>query len=153
MTKASPFRHADADESAGFLLWKITALWQQKLAQALDMFGITQTQYALLASLRWFEEKGLPTHQSSLAAHTKIDKMTVSKSIRKLEASGLIKRAPSSIDNRSTDVKFTLAGKKLIERAISAIEDIDDIFFSHLGDSRLSEYKILTKLLISSNDA
>jgi MarR family transcriptional regulator for hemolysin len=30
MPEASPFKHVEADDSAGFLLWKITALWQRK---------------------------------------------------------------------------------------------------------------------------
>jgi MarR family transcriptional regulator, transcriptional regulator for hemolysin len=43
MPETSPFKYADADESAGFLLWKMTALWQRKLAQVLGEFEITQT--------------------------------------------------------------------------------------------------------------
>ena len=36
MPDESPFRHASADDSAGFLLWKVTTLWQQQLSSVLD---------------------------------------------------------------------------------------------------------------------
>jgi DNA-binding MarR family transcriptional regulator len=101
----SPFRYAEADDSPGFLLWKITALWQQTLAGVLGHFGITQTQHAILASLRWFEERRKPATQADLAEHAKLEKMTLSKAIRRLEGDGLVKRAQSSSDGRATQVR------------------------------------------------
>jgi MarR family transcriptional regulator for hemolysin len=150
--EASPFKHARADDSAGFLLWKITALWQKKLACVLGVYGITQTQYAIMASLKWFEEKCEPTTQTHLAEHTKIDKMTLSKAIRKLEETRLIRRTQSSSDNRATNVAFTAHGKKVIQAAVVAIENADDEFFSSLTEKQLDTYKSLTISIISGND-
>jgi hypothetical protein len=50
VTEPSPFRYERADESPGFLLWKLTTLWQDRVVTALRSFGLTQTQYAILAS-------------------------------------------------------------------------------------------------------
>ena len=147
----SPFRHADADESPGFLLWKITALWQRALSAVLDRFGITQTQYAILASLRWSEEQRLPATQTHLAQHARLDKMTLSKAIRRLEDNGLVKRAPSSEDARATDVRFTAKGRKTTEAAIVAIEEADDVFFSSLPATELASYKRLIAALVAAN--
>lgn len=143
MSDSSPFKHAKADDSAGFLLWKITALWQRRLSAVLDEFGITQTQYAILASLRWFEEQGEPTTQAHLVEHAKIDKMTLSKAIRKLEEGGLVLREQSSLDNRAINVKFTAQGKKSIQKAVVAIEQADDEFFSCLTEQQLDIYKTI----------
>jgi DNA-binding MarR family transcriptional regulator len=151
MSDTSPFKHAKADDSAGFLLWKITALWQSKLSEVLGEFGITQTQYAILASLRWFEEQGEATTQAHVVEHAKIDKMTLSKAIRKLEEEGLVSRVPSSTDNRAINVKFTAKGKKVIQQAVVAIEKADDEFFSCLTEQQLETYKSLTISVISSN--
>lgn len=151
MDSRSPFRYKKADDSAGFLLWKITALWQRKLALVLGEFGITQTQYAILASLKWFEEKHEPTTQSHLVAHTKIDKMTLSKALRKLEVAGLVLRVQSSVDSRATMVRFTTAGKKVIKKAIVAIEDADEVFFLGLTERQLDQYKSLTSAIIVCN--
>lgn len=146
----SPFKHATPDDSPGFLLWKITALWQKKLAELLGGFGITQTQYAILASLKWFEEHGEPTTQTHIAEHAKIERMTLSKSIRKLEKDGLVLRERSFTDSRAVNVRFSNKGKKVIQKAVVAIEKADDDFFSCLTEQQLNVYKTLTILVISN---
>jgi MarR family transcriptional regulator, transcriptional regulator for hemolysin len=148
----SPFKHGEADASPGFLLWKLTALWQRKLGDVLGELAITQTQYAILASLRWFEEKREPPTQAHLAAHTKIDKMTLSKAIRKLEDAGLLVRESSPEDSRAMHVRFSAKGRKLVQHAVVAIENADDEFFSALGPRQLADYKALTRQLIAGND-
>ena len=147
----SPFRHAKADDSPGFLLWKLTTLWQQKLTQVLDVHGITQTQYAILASLRWFEEQGEPPSQTHLAQHTRIDKMTLSKALRRLEDQGLVKRRPSRVDSRAMEVAFTAKGRKLIPKAVVDIESADAEFFGRLELRDLAAYQVLTAALIAGN--
>lgn len=145
----SPFKHGDADESPGFLLWKITALWQRRLGEVLGGLGITQTQYAIIASLRWFEEQGEPPTQAHLVEHARIDKMTLSKAIRRLEDDGLLLREPAPQDSRAVNVRFTAKGRKLVQRAVVAIERADDEFFSSLGERQLADYKALTRRLIA----
>ena len=151
MSDTTPFRHAKADDSPGFLLWKITALWQQKLAQVLTAHGITQTQYAILASLRWFEEQGEPPHQAHLALHTRMDKMTLSKALRRLEDQGLVRRRPSRDDSRAMEVAFTARGRRLIPQAVMDIETADAEFFGCLGVEDLATYQALTAALIAGN--
>jgi DNA-binding MarR family transcriptional regulator len=147
----SPFKHAEANDSPGFLLWKITALWQHTLAGLLGAFGITQTQYAILASLRWFEERREPATQTHLAEHAKLEKMTLSKAIRRLEEDGLVKRAQSSFDGRATQVRFTAKGRNVTEAAIVAIEEADDGFFGTLSAAELATYKALMIALVAAN--
>jgi hypothetical protein len=74
LADASPFKHAKADDSAGFLLWKLTALWQQHLAVVFDEAGITQTQYAIMASLRWFADQHQTTTQTRFWLSTRESK-------------------------------------------------------------------------------
>lgn len=152
MSETTSFKHETANESAGFLLWKITALWQKKLAKVLSEYGITQTQFAIMASLKWFEEKNKPTTQTHIVEHAKIEKMTVSKSIRKLEKDGFLTRKSSDADSRAVNVEFTARGKKDIGKIIVAIEDADENFFSCLNDLQLSAYKALTISIITAND-
>ena len=150
--EVKPFKHAAADESPGFLLWKVTALWQRQLETALAELGITQTQYAILASLRWFETQSTPPTQTGLGEHAKIEKMTLSKAIRQLEAKGLVTRASAPNDSRAVTVRFTVKGRKLVQRAVVAIEDADDSFFAALEGRELAVYKSLARRLISGND-
>jgi DNA-binding MarR family transcriptional regulator len=150
MADGSPFKHQRADDSPGFLLWKVTALWQRKLADVLAEFGITQTQYAILASLRWFHEQKEPPTQAHLVDHAKIDKMTLSKAIRQLEEDELVARARSSDDARATHVRLTGRGRKLIQRAVVAVEDADDEFFSCLTNQDRDAYKALMRNILES---
>ena len=152
-SETSPFKHVKADDSPGFLLWKLIALWQGKLAKVFGELSITQTQYAILASLLWFEKQHeLPT-QAGLVEHAKIDKMTLSKAIRKLEESKLIRREPSIMDTRTMQVQFTASGRKLVHRAIIAVERADDEFFSCLTEQQMETWKALAISLIAGSNA
>jgi DNA-binding MarR family transcriptional regulator len=147
---ASPFRHATPDDSAGFLLWKLTALWQRKLALVFDSFGITQTQYAIMASLRWFEEHREPTTQTLLAEHARLEPMTLSKAIRKLEERDLVVREQSVADSRAVAVRLTAKGRRLTRKAVVAVEAADEEFFGRLSPRQLETYKALAIALIDS---
>jgi DNA-binding MarR family transcriptional regulator len=144
----SPFRHEQPDDSPGFLLWKLTSLWQARVAAALQPFGLTQTQYSILASVHWFEEHdGQPT-QRHLVDHAKLDKMTLSKAIRKLEGAGLVSRHSSPHDARATEVGLTAAGRTTIAKAVVAVEDVDDDFFAALDQRGLSSWLGLSQRVV-----
>lgn len=150
-SETSPFKHEKDDDSPGFLLWKLIALWQAKLAKVFGELSITQTQYAILASMLWFERQHeLPT-QAGLVDHVKIDKMTLSKAIRKLEESKLISRAPSITDTRTMQVQFTASGRKLVHRAVIAVERADDEYFSCLTERQMVIWKSLAITLIAGS--
>jgi MarR family transcriptional regulator for hemolysin len=152
MNERSPFKHAKADDSAGFLLWKLTALWQRKLAVVFDGCGITQTHYAVMASLRWFEDHREPTTQALLAKHARIEPMTLSKAFRRLEDNGLVVRKQSAVDSRAITVRLTAKGRKLTQKAVVAVEDADDEFFGRLDGPALGRFKSLVVALIDGND-
>lgn len=150
-SEKSPFKHEKADDSPGFLLWKLIALWQGKLALVFGELSITQTQYAILASLLWFERQDVLATQAELVEHAKIDKMTLSKAIRKLEESELIRREPSTTDTRTMQVRFTASGRNLVHRAIIAVERADDEFFSCLTEQQMETWQALTITLIAGS--
>ncbi len=148
LADGSPFKQARADDCAGFLLWKLTALWQRRLAAVFDEAGITQTQFAILASLRWFADHDQPTTQTVLAEHARIEPMTLSKAIRKLGASGLVIRGPAASDSRAVAVRLSAKGRKLTQRVVIAVENADDTFFGRLGERDLAAFKALTMALV-----
>lgn len=151
MPERSPFRHERADDSPGFLLWKVTALWQTRIATTLEPLGLTQTQYAILASLRWFEECGEQPTQRHLVEHARLDKMTLSKAIRKLEGAGLVSRHACPHDARATEVRFTARGRRTVEKAVVSVEEADAQFFAALSHRRLRDWLTLTRDVIASN--
>jgi len=131
--KTAPFSVEQASESSGFLLWQVTALWQRRIAWALRSLGLTQVQYALLASLLWMSRTQRTITQAMLARHTKLDMMMTSQVLRTLETRGLLQRNPHPTDTRAKVLRLTKEGRKLAWQAVPVVERVDREFFGALG--------------------
>lgn len=133
------------EESPGFLLWQTTITWQRLIKKALEKCEITHPQFVIVASLVWFEEKGIDPTQITLVNHTKLDKMTVSNSLRKLAEQGLINRQEDTEDTRAKRVTLTSKGREITHLLVGVIEKIDREFFGALTKS---QHKSFTDSLI-----
>lgn len=129
----APFSVKEANDSTGFLLWQVTALWQRKIAATLRPYGLTQVQFALLASLLWLSNKKTLITQTMLAQHTKLDGMMTSQVLRALEKKGFIERQPHPSDTRAKILSLTALGRKRIWAAVPAVEAADTEFFSAMS--------------------
>jgi DNA-binding MarR family transcriptional regulator len=121
------------EESSGFLLWQVTNLWQREIKKALEDYGLTHSQYVLLASIHWLTIHKQEVTQIVLSVHTKIDPMTTSTVLRTLQQKGLIQRQEHLTDTRAKTVVLTEDGKKIIKKAVVTVEQFDASFFSALG--------------------
>jgi DNA-binding MarR family transcriptional regulator len=131
-------RFGDDTESSGLLLWQVTNRWQAQIRAALRPFDLTHVQFVLLASLTWRVSAGAaaePVTQRELADSAAIDRMMTSQVLRALEARGLVTRAGHPDDRRAIIVGVTPAGISLVNRAIGAVESVDEEFFGRLGRS------------------
>lgn len=122
------------EESSGFLLWQVTNLWQREIRKALEEFGITHSQFVLMASIHWLTLHKKEVTQIILSDHTKIDPMTTSTVLRTLQQKGYIHRQEHKTDTRAKTVGLTEDGKKIVTKAIVRVETFDNDFFSILGD-------------------
>lgn len=127
------FSKGKAEESSGFLLWRVTNLWQRKIKKALEKFGLTHSQFVLLASIHWLTLHKEEVTQVVLSNHTKIDPMTTSTVLRTLQQKGFLQRKEHSTDTRAKTVGLTKEGVKIIKKAVVAVEKFDKEFFSSLG--------------------
>jgi MarR family transcriptional regulator, organic hydroperoxide resistance regulator len=135
------------EESSGFLLWQVTNLWQREIKKTLEPFGLTHSQFVLLASIHWLFLHNQEITQIVLSNHTKIDPMTTSTVLRTLQQKGFIFRQEHERDTRAKTVGITEAGKEIIKKAIVTIETFDRTFFSVL-ESQTTEFNDhLIKLL------
>ena len=117
------------EHSPGFLFWQTMITWQRRIKKALDLYDISHAQFVILANVLWFEGvKQTPT-QILIVRSTKLDKMTVSKSLKKLVASGLIKRTEHKDDTRAKSVYLTTKGKAMASKLVPIVEKIDGDFF------------------------
>ena len=148
--KTAPFSVEEASESSGFLLWQVTALWQRRIAWALRSIGLTQVQYALLASLLWMSRTQRTITQAMLARHTKLDMMMTSQVLRTLESRGLLERNPHPTDTRAKVLGLTKEGRKLARQAVPVVEGVDREFFGALGAQLNRFNRSLLSLIASS---
>lgn len=97
--------------------------------------ALTHVQFVLLASLWWLQDHdgGTPT-QARLAAQAGTDPMMTSQVIRKLEARGLLRRAPDPTDTRARRLRLTPAGRGLVARALADVEAADASYFAAIGE-------------------
>ncbi len=148
MTGHEPFSFDKAEDSLGFLLWQTTITWQRLIKQALEPYDIAHAQFVIMASLMWFSIKNIDSTQVVIASHSKLDKMTISKSLKKLISIGYVNRVEHKTDSRAKTVSLTLKGKELVLKLIPVVERIDGEFFRKLGkDEQKYLLKILRKLV------
>lgn len=148
-----PFGFAQADDSPGFLLWKTTTLWQRLIKKNLEKQNLSHAQFVIMAGLLWASLKNVTATQIMIVRHTKLDKMTVSKSLKKLVHDGLVSRVESEQDSRAKNVALTPQGKKLVTMLVPIIEQIDAIFFGKLGPQDEQQLKKLLQKLTIDNEA
>lgn len=127
-----PTRLAGPAESPGFLLWKISNAWQRRQRTALQAYGLTHSQFVVLATTTWFGAEEILT-QARIAQLSGIDPMTTSQVLRTLEAAALIQRVDHPTDPRAKSITVTRAGRDLARKAIVVVEDTDAAFFEPLA--------------------
>ncbi len=129
---SSVFSVDEPEESPGFLLWQTTITWQRLIKKALDSYNLSHAQFVILAITLWHESKNIDVSQSLIIRQSKLDKMTVSKSFKKLVIEGYVERMEHKEDTRAKAVSLTKKGKKLISKLIPIVEKIDEEFFGVL---------------------
>ena len=145
MTPHPEFQYDTAEESPGFMLWRVSSLWQRRIKAALEPFDLTHTQFVLLAGLGWLRQAPQTT-QAQLAEHLGMDEMMTSTVLRTLESKGLIERQPHPTDSRAKALKLTPAGLELTARTVPIVEAADLAFFTKLGKRQASLVKHLRLL-------
>jgi DNA-binding MarR family transcriptional regulator len=136
-----------SEDSSGFLLWQVTNLWQREIKKALEPYGLTHSQFVLMASIHWLSLQKLSVTQIVLSSHTKIDPMTTSTVLRTLQTKGFLQRQEHLTDTRAKTVELTAEGRKVTKQAVKTIEAFDKAFFATLGDkTNLFNKQLLTLL-------
>jgi len=145
MEKQSSFSVKKADDSSGFLLWQVTTLWQREIKKALESIELSHSAFVILASLLWFDEQQIEPTQTTIINHTKLDKMTVSKSLKTLVSQGLVGRFENELDTRAKSITLTKQGKEIAIQAVQIVESVDREFFAKLSES---ERAVLNELFV-----
>jgi DNA-binding MarR family transcriptional regulator len=148
-----PFGFDKPEDSPGFLLWQTTIIWQRQIKRALETYDISHPQFVIMATLMWFEAHHYDTTQINIVNWSKLDKMTVSKSLKKLAALGYVNRIEHETDTRAKNVSLTGKGKKMVRLLVPIVERIDSTFFSNASHKEQKNLvQILAKLIASTQE-
>ena len=128
-------------------------IWQRQIKRALEPHDISHAQFVIMATLMWFEDHHYDTTQILIVNCSKLDKMTVSKSLRKLVALGCVHRIEHETDTRAKSVSLTKKGKEMVRTLVPIVEGIDRTFFGKASHKeQKSLVQILAKLTAGTTD-
>ena len=148
-----PFGFDRPEDSPGFLLWQTTMIWQRQIKKALEQYSVSHAQFVIMATLMWFDAHHYDTTQILIVNWSKLDKMTVSKSLKKLVQMEFVNRIEHEVDTRAKSVSLTEKGKDMVRILVPIVEGIDSTFFSKASDQeQKSLIQILAKLTAGTTD-
>jgi len=114
----------------GFRLWRGFLVWQRSLSAALLPLGLTQPLFSILAVTGWLTRAGGAVSQQRIADVAGMDRMHISKTVRRLAEIGLVTRGASKRDRRAVAIRLTEEGRELLARALRVAADHHAAFFA-----------------------
>jgi DNA-binding MarR family transcriptional regulator len=120
-------------QTSGYLIWHLSTKWRVAVDRALNRFGMTHAHYLVLGSLAEFSRSGAPPSQRELADYAGLEVMYVSKLVRALESSGLLRRADHPDDPRAFQLEMTARGTDLVVDAAAVLRDLYDHLLKPIG--------------------
>lgn len=124
--------HGWTDASAGMTVvtsvMRAQQLLQARVDETLKPFALTFARYELLTLLSFARDGRMPL--SSAARRLQVHPTSVTNTVDRLEASGLVRREPHPDDGRATLVAITGAG---VDTAREATRALNDEVFSRPG--------------------
>jgi DNA-binding MarR family transcriptional regulator len=134
-------------EKLGFLFWQINMQWVRKVNQMVSEHEMTHTQLITLVGTRWLSQNQEEVIQQDLVELVKIDRMLVSKMVKKNVEAGYLAKKSSENDSRVNVLELTEAGHNKIKQVLPVMLQAEQEFFGSLGDQRENLTKQLQSLL------
>lgn len=121
------------DQAIGFVLWRVTHLYQREVERALRPHGLTHLQFTTLAMVGWMCRSGEAPTQAELARAANIHSMQVSLMLKALETKGLVSRPRTAADSRVRYVEVTSAGVDALRTAFPIAIALQEELFGAAG--------------------
>lgn len=129
------------------LLYQLTLtarMQERRLDEGLKALGLTRISWCVLLAV---ENEGL-RQPSEIAEFIGIDRTAMSRTLRQMEAAGLVERRPAGgPDRRRTEVALTEAGRALLWRATPVAEGNARHFLSRLAPEARDDLRRLLAAL------
>lgn len=138
-----------SDDLVGFLMWRVTGLWQKKVNALLKSYGLTHAQFLVLDALVWLSQEKEKVAQVDIARYAEIDPMMVSNLSRMLEKKEYIERVNNKEDTRANSLKITSKGAFVYKKTQPEVGKFDANFFS---ESKISVKQLTAYLTALTED-
>lgn len=135
-------------ERPGFLMRRLHQIHVSLFAERCGGFRITPLQYSLLSLLMELGD----VDQTTLANAASLDRTTTTGALKRLEARGLIDRAPSPHDRRSQRCRLTDEGFALLARIDGVARSAHDATLAALSSEEKSVFISLMKKIEAAHD-
>jgi MarR family transcriptional regulator, organic hydroperoxide resistance regulator len=136
-----------ASPTTGYLVWHVAMSWRVATDRALSPLGLTNAQYAVLASLRGVSRAGTRPSQRELGEASGLEPMYVSKLVRSLESAGLLRRDRDPADPRVLRVALTARGEQVTEAAAGIAGGLLEELLAPLGGAGSPRSQELNQVL------
>ncbi len=123
-------------EKLGYLFWQINMQWVRRVNQLVDEFDLTHTQLITLVATKWLKTQKDEVIQQDLVEVIKIDRMLVSKMVKKNVEAGLLVKRSSEKDSRVNVLDITKKGQDKILQVLPVMVNAEKEFYSSLGGKR-----------------
>lgn len=137
----------DPKEKLGYLFWQINMQWVRRVNQLVSQFEMTHTQLITLVATQWMSTKKDEVIQQDLVEAIKIDRMLVSKMVKKNVEAGYLFKKSSESDSRVNVLELTRAGREKIIEVFPVMLKAEQEFYSSLGEKRESITNDLQQML------
>ncbi|WP_295937635.1 MarR family transcriptional regulator [uncultured Alistipes sp.] len=141
------FGYETPDDSAAYLLVRISNMHQRRINARLTDTGLTYTQYVLLAGIYWLRYKNREVTQIALADFVKFDKSNISAVLKTLIGKKLVTRKEHPTDTRAKILDLTDDGMVLTERASVLVREADKAVFGEDLQNFSGMNRVLRKIL------
>jgi DNA-binding MarR family transcriptional regulator len=139
--------HLIPNEKLGFLFWQLNMQWVRRVNQLVSSFDLTHTQLITLAGTRWLSQNQEEVIQQDLVDLIKIDRMLVSKMVKKNVEAGFLVKKSSEHDSRVNVLELTKKGHTKMKHVMPVMIKAEQEFFGVLGEEREALTKQLQSLL------
>ncbi|MGO4956299.1 MarR family winged helix-turn-helix transcriptional regulator [Luteococcus sp. Sow4_B9] len=134
---AHGWEHAATGMTTVVSLVRVHQLLMGRIETALKPFGITFSRFELLALLMFSRARALPMSKAS--ARLQVHPASVTNTVDRLVADGLVERRPNPTDGRGTLVAITDQGITLVQQAARALNEV----FTDMGFEPAEQEQLL----------
>jgi DNA-binding MarR family transcriptional regulator len=130
-------------DSLNFRISQLSQMLDRELQHALAEYGVTSSQWIVLAAIA-IEDAKTP---SAIADYLAADGAAVSRHLDTLVKKGLLHRVPFPDDRRSIKIELTEECRGLIPMLAEKAQSVDRKFSERLSNSELEQFRLFLQKL------